>query len=114
MYCQACGSEVSGEYGFCPVCGAKLDPSAEPEAPAHPEEPAGNASWAIRVGVAAAGAVLGFSVSYFLGWTLFILVPIVLFGTGTGETRRILTFFALGLMVGLVLGVFMRSAHFII
>ncbi len=93
------------------MCGAKLDPSAAPEEPVREEAPAGNPSWAFRSGAAAIGAVIGFSVSYFLGWTLFILVPIVLFGTGSGETRRIITFFAIGLMAGLAVGVTMRILH---
>lgn len=112
MLCQSCGSEVSGEYGFCPVCGARLDPSTIPErseAPSYTEPEATGKTWAIRAGAAAAGAALGFSISYYLGWTLFILVPIVLFGTGYGEIRRILSFFALGLIIGLVIGIFMRS-----
>lgn len=113
MLCQSCGSEVSGEYGFCPVCGARLDPSTvpeRPEAPFHAEPEATGKTWAIRAGAAAAGAALGFSISYYLGWTLFILVPIVLFGTGSGEIRRVLSFFALGLVIGLVIGIFMRSS----
>ncbi|MBR4226641.1 MAG: zinc ribbon domain-containing protein [Candidatus Methanomethylophilaceae archaeon] len=114
MYCESCGSEVSGEYGFCPVCGARLDPSSVQEVPIQEERPADGKVWAIRIGAAAAGALIGFLVSYFLGWMLFILVPVFLFGTGAGEIRSILNFFALGLLAGMMIGLVAGSTHFIL
>ncbi len=110
MFCPSCGSEVSGEYGFCPVCGATLDTSWEPETPVHEEErkPFG----AMHVAAIAGGLGLGFSVTYFLGWTLFILIPVLMFGSGTGEVRRLLSYFALGMVVGLVIGILARSTRF--
>ncbi len=112
MYCKACGSEVTGEFGFCPVCGAALDPSAAPEASEMPAYAETKPFGITHVAVIILGLVAGFAVTYFFGWSLFILIPILFFGTGSGELRRILNYFALGMLAGLCLGIFLRSTHF--
>ncbi len=108
MYCQSCGSEVSGEFGFCPVCGSEFGPAVPEE---EPEAETGSRFGMLSLAAVLSGLAAGFLISFILGWTFFVLVPILFFGTGAGGIRRVLTFLSIGMVSGMCIGFLLRIMH---